>query len=259
VNQPLRQRWRAGEATLGAWCMIPDPLVAEALARGPIDWLLVDMQHGCMGYETALGMIRAIDLAGRPSIVRAPVNEPGMIGRMLDAGAAGILVPMIETADDARRAVEACLYSPLGKRSFGPIRVGVRDGPDYFAEANDRVAVIVMIETREALEAVEEIAAVPGVSALFVGPYDLSVALGLPPGDNDGQPAFDAAIERVCRAARKAGIASAILSNPTLAPLRLRQGFQMVSVFTDIAALSLALHSAVQSVRAATGEEPLHA
>lgn len=247
----LKARWRAGEVTLGAWCMMPGALSAEALARNGFDWVLIDMQHGCMDYETALSMIRAIDLTSAIPIVRVPWNDPGIIGRVLDAGALGVVIPMIQTVEDARKAVDACLYPPMGRRSFGPVRVGMRDGPGYFGEANSRVAVIPMIETAEALAAVEEIAAVPGVDALFVGPFDLSVALGLPPGDNDGKPAFDAAISRVAAAAKQAGVATAVLSNSKVAPLRISQGFQMISVTTDIAALTMATRMDLETVRTA--------
>lgn len=250
MSKSLKARWAAGEITLGAWCMIPDGLTAETLARGGFDWVLIDIQHGCMDYETALAMIRAIDLTPAVPIVRVPWNDPGIIGRVLDAGALGVVIPMIQTAEDARRAVEACLYAPAGRRSFGPVRVGMRDGAGYFSEANARVAVIPMIETLEALEAVEEIAAVPGVDALFVGPFDLSVALGLPPGDNDGKPAFDAAIRKISNAAEKSGVAMAVLSNAKVAPQRIAQGFQMISVTTDIAALTAATRADLQTVQA---------
>lgn len=245
----LKSRWASGEVTLGAWCMIPEPLTAEALGRAGFDWVLVDMQHGCMDYETALNMIRAIDLTPALPIVRVPWNDPGIIGRMLDAGALGIVIPMIQTAEDARRAVDACLYPPKGRRSFGPVRVGQRDGQGYFMEANDRVAVIPMIETPEALANVEKIAVVPGVDALFVGPFDLSIALGLPPGDNDGKPVFDEAIVRISAAARSAGIATAVLSNAKVAPLRIEQGFQMISTTTDINALAMAARGDLEAAK----------
>ncbi|MBS0411463.1 MAG: aldolase [Proteobacteria bacterium] len=249
MSKSLKARLKAGEALLGAWCMIPGALTAEALGRAGFDWVLIDMQHGCMDYETALEMIRAVDLGGATPIVRAPWNDPGIIGRLLDAGAMGVVIPMIQTAEDARRAVEACLYPPAGRRSFGPVRVGLRDGPGYFADANDRVLVIPMIETVEALAEVDAIARTPGVDALFVGPFDLSIALGLPPGDNDGKPAFDEAIAKVSAAARAAGVATAVLSNAGVAPLRLRQGFRLVSVVTDLSALTLAARADLQTVR----------
>jgi len=249
MSKSLKARLKAGEPLLGAWCMIPGALTAEALGRAGFDWVLIDMQHGCMDYETALEMIRAVDLGGATPIVRAPWNDPGIIGRLLDAGALGVVIPMIQTAEDARRAVDACLYPPAGRRSFGPVRVGLRDGPGYFADANDRVLVIPMIETAEALAEVDAIARTPGVDALFVGPFDLSIALGLPPGDNDGKPAFDEAIAKVSAAARAAGVATAVLSNAGVAPLRLRQGFRLVSVVTDLSALTLAARADLQTVR----------
>ncbi|MES2343938.1 MAG: aldolase/citrate lyase family protein [Pseudomonadota bacterium] len=255
----LKARLAAGEALLGAWCMIPGALTAEALGRAGFDWVLIDLQHGGMDYETAVEMIRAVDLAGATPIVRAPWNDPGIIGRLLDAGALGVVIPMIQTAEDARRAVEACLYPPAGRRSFGPVRVGLRDGPGYFAQANQRVLVIPMIETAEALAEVEAIARTPGVDALFVGPFDLSIALGLPPGDNDGQPAFDAAIARVGAAARSAGVATAVLSNAGVAPLRLKQGFQLVSVVTDLSTLATAARTDLQAVRQALKDGAAHA
>lgn len=255
----LKARLAAGEALLGAWCMIPGALTAEALGRAGFDWVLIDLQHGGMDYETAVEMIRAVDLGGAAPIVRAPWNDPGIIGRLLDAGALGVVIPMIQTAEDARRAVEACLYPPAGRRSFGPVRVGLRDGPGYFTQANERVLVIPMIETAEALAEVEAIARTPGVDALFVGPFDLSIALGLPPGDNDGQPAFDAALARVGQAARGAGVATAVLSNAGVAPLRLKQGFQLVSVVTDISTLTTAARTDLQAVRKALEDGAAHA
>ena len=249
--EPLKNRWRRDELTLGAWCLLPNALSAEMLAKGGFDWVLIDMQHGCMDYETAVNMIRAIDLGGVTPLVRVPWNEPGIIGRMLDAGAMGVVVPMIQDADDARRAVDACLYPPAGRRSFGPIRVGTRDGAGYFAGANARVAVIPMIETADALANVEAIAAVPGVDALFVGPFDLSIALGLPPGNNDGEPLFDQAFARIAVAARQAGIATAVLANAELTPRRARQGFRMISVVTDAMVLNRAAVADLAAARAA--------
>ncbi|WP_374526710.1 HpcH/HpaI aldolase/citrate lyase family protein [Novosphingobium sp.] len=255
----LKSRWKNGDVTLGAWCNIPSSLSAEILAKGGFDWVLVDMQHGCMDYSVAVEMIRAIDLAGIAPLVRVPWNEPGIVGRMLDAGAMGIVAPMIQNADEARRLVEACLYPPLGRRSLGPIRVMARDGAGYVSSANERVCVIPMIETVEALTAVEEIAAVPGVDALFVGPFDLSFSLGLRPGDNDGDPKFDEALVRINAAARTNGVATAVLSTARLAPLRARQGFQMISVMTDSQALAAAAQTNLSDARRAIAESSTNA
>ncbi|MBI4935752.1 MAG: aldolase, partial [Actinobacteria bacterium] len=156
--------------------------------------------------------------------------------------------------DDARAAVDACRYPPAGRRSLGPIRVGTRDGFGYMRTANERITVIPMVETAQALAEVEAIAAVPGVDALFVGPFDLSIALGLPPGDNDGNEVFDNALTRTIAAASAAGIALAVLSNQTVAPRRVAQGFQMVSVTMDTIALASASAAALTTVRTAVEE-----
>jgi 4-hydroxy-2-oxoheptanedioate aldolase len=234
----LKARWAADDATIGAWCFAPHPFVAEAVARAGFDFAVVDMQHGPVGFETAFGMIQAIDLTPAVPVVRVPWNEPAIIGQVLDAGALAVIVPMIEGVEDAQAAVRACRYPPMGRRSFGPLRVGMRDGPGYAPAANDSVALMAMIETPGALEQCEAIAALPGVDALFVGPFDLSVSLGLPPGDNDGAPAFDAALARVVAAATAQGKVAGILSNANLAARRVAQGFQFVSVFSDIPALA---------------------
>ena len=161
----------------------------------------------------------------------------------------GVVVPMIDSVEDAKRVVDACLYPPKGRRSLGPIRVGARDGMGYFPTANDRVAVIPMIETADALAAAEDIANVPGVSALFMGPFDLSLAIGLPPGDNDGEKLFDDAVKKINDAAKRAGIATAVLSTAELAPLRAKQGFQMISVITDSAAMTAAGRAALAQAK----------
>lgn len=252
--EPLKERWKRDEVTLGAWCFMPGGLNAEIMAHSGFDWTLVDMQHGVMGYETAVEMIRAIDLAGITPVVRVPWNEPGIVGRMLDAGAMSIIAPMIQSAQECRALVQACRYPPHGGRSLGPIRVGAHQGPGYVPTANDKVSVIPMIETVAALEAVEEIAAVPGVDALFVGPFDLSFALGLMPGDNDGEPAFDDALKRVNDAAKANGIATAVMSTPKLAARRVEQGFQMISVINDSVALGMAAKASLETARQSISE-----
>lgn len=245
----LIPRWQAGETTFGVWCSMTSPLAAEALSRSGYDWVCVDMQHGLADYTQACEMIRAIDLGGAAPIVRVPWNEHGIIARMLDAGAMGIIVPMIQSVADARHAVEAALYPPMGRRSFGPLRAALRDGPGYFAGANARVAVLPMIETVDALAAVDDILAVPGVAGAFVGPMDLSIALGLSPADNDGTPIFDNALASVVAACRKHKKAACVFSNAKVAPTRIAQGFQMISLTTDFGAMTTAARTDLASVK----------
>jgi len=169
----LRQRWRDEQTTIGAWCFHPDELTAEFAAKAGFDYIGIDMQHGPIDFTQAVNMIRGIDLGDAVPLVRLPWNDPAIIGQVLDAGAMAIVVPMVNSAEDAAAAVRAARYGPAGERSFGPIRAELRDGPSYPDTAND------------------DIVAVDGVDAVYVGVWDLSLALGLAAGDNDGDPVFD--------------------------------------------------------------------
>ena len=160
-----------------------------------------------------------------------------------------IIVPMIETADDAKAAVLASRYAPEGQRSFGPIRAGLRDGASYFGSANENIFVIPMIETAAALRNLDDILAVDGIDAVYVGPFDLSISLGLPPRNNDGEEAFDDALVRVVDGCRQVGIIPAIHSDPKLATTRLEQGFRMVTCGIDFAAQYSGMAAALKAVR----------
>ena len=154
--KPLRERWKAGEATLGAWCTIPSPWTAEVASRSGHDWVCVDTQHGLIGYDVMLPMLQAISAGGAPSFVRVPWNEPGTIMKALDAGAGGVIVPMVNSADEAKSAVGACRYAPDGFRSMGPIRARTLGG-----EWRSPICVV-MVETVLAVSRVDEILAVIG-------------------------------------------------------------------------------------------------
>jgi 4-hydroxy-2-oxoheptanedioate aldolase len=249
----LGAQLRAGNTMLGVWCVIPSALSVEAVASLGFDWVLIDMQHGGMDYSTAVEMIRAAELAGVAPVVRVPWNEPGIIGRVLDGGAVGVVIPMIDDVASAKRAVAAGRYPPVGRRSFGPLRARARQGTAYRFEPDDGTLIIPMIETASGLEQAAAIAALPGIDALLVGPSDLSLALGLSPGDHDGQNLFDAAISTVIEACRGAGKSAAVFSNAGIAPRRISQGFRMVSLTTDIGALAAASAGILESVRKAAG------
>src|SRR5260370_31420068 len=169
----LRGRWRAGQFTVGSWCTIPSTWTAELAARSGHAWVVVDTQHGLIGYDVMLPMLQAITAAGVPSLVRVPWNEPGTIMKALDAGAGGVIVPMVNSVKDAEAVVGACRYPPEGFRSMGPTRARLVDG-DW-----RQPLCIVMVETVQAVSIVDEILSVPGADAAFVGPNDLAVSAGL--------------------------------------------------------------------------------
>ena len=179
--QHLRQLLETGRPTVGGWCMIPSILSAEAVGRSGFDWVGVDTQHGLIGYETMAGMLQAVTAAGVPSVVRVSENRPGEIMKALDAGAHGIIVPLVNTAADAAAAVGACRYPPRGMRSLGPVRASWTIDGYSPAKANDAVVCLVQIETVEATQNAAEILSVPGVDGVFIGPMDLALSAGVTP------------------------------------------------------------------------------
>ena len=241
-----KQRLLKGEALVNGWCAIPAAFAAETMAHQGWDTLTVDLQHGLVDYQVATTMLQAISTTAVTPMVRVPWLEPGIIMKCLDAGAYGIICPMISTAEQARRLVEYCLYPPKGQRSFGPIRQLLYGGPDYFDGANDALLIFAMIETRQGLDNLEEIAAVPGLSGLYVGPSDLSISLGYPPGFDRTEPAMLAEIGRIAAAARAHGLVAGLhCGAPAYARRAVaEQGFRLITLGSDarmIAAQSKAL------------------
>ncbi len=225
--------WAQGQHVVGVWLSLPDSLTAEMVGQAGFDYACIDTQHGVVDYQVAVTMLQALDLGSSTPLVRVPWNEPGIIAKMLDAGAQGIIIPMVNSPQEAMAAVSACRYPPEGARSFGPLRVGLRN-PGYGPpDANDAIAVIPMIETVAALDALDEILAVPGIDAVYVGPADLSISLGLSPKNNDGEKLFDDALERIVECCNNAGIIAGIHSAPDLVERRLEQGFSMVTATGD--------------------------
>jgi 4-hydroxy-2-oxoheptanedioate aldolase len=175
MTNPILEAKTTGNATIGVWLTVGNTFVAELMAQLGFDWVIIDRQHGSIEWSDVGPCIQAIELGGSPALVRVDWNSPELIMRALDLGAAGVVVPMVSTAEDARRASEAARYPPHGIRSFGPTR-------SYYAVDAKRPApaCIVMIETREALRNLQQIIAVPGIDALFMGPADLGLDLDVP-------------------------------------------------------------------------------
>lgn len=250
------QAWREGRQTLGSWVSLANTQVAELMAHFEFDWLCVDMQHGLVDFSDVCSMLPAISTTSTTPFVRVPWNEPHIIMKALDAGAYGVIVPMINNAEDAARAVAACKYPPLGMRSYGPARAALYGGPDYGQRANDEIAVVLMIETDEGLAKVDEIAATKGVDCLFIGPSDLSLALGMEAGKGWGEPAFESAVGSIAAACERHGIAvGAYTHSPELAAEYWRRGFHMVDIMGDSRFLAAGVRDALQIVRHAKERE----
>jgi 4-hydroxy-2-oxoheptanedioate aldolase len=243
----LREKWAAGDETLGFWLSIPSFVSAEISARQPVDYVCVDTQHGVIDYLTSVSMIQAIELGGGTPIVRVPWNEPGVIGKTLDAGAHGVIVPMVNTREQAEAVVGSARYVPDGSRSWGPVMAGLRH-PDNRAWADETIAVIPMIETVEAISNLDAILSVPGIDAIYVGPADLSISLGLEPSGNADESALDAALATIVAACGRHGVTPGIHSTGALTQRRREQGFRMITVASD----ALALRAGYASELAAT-------
>jgi 4-hydroxy-2-oxoheptanedioate aldolase len=235
-------RVRNRETLVGYWVLLDSPASTERLARLGYDYVAMDAQHGLFGYSGMLAGLTAIDAGGQSAgMIRVGANDAASIGRALDAGAAGVIVPLINTPEDAAAAVSASRYPPLGIRSYGPMRSMLRIGP-VPAEANGSVAVLAMIETPQGLANVEEIAATPGLDGLYVGPSDLTLAIG---GKASVDPAvadaFEAALTRVRLACEANGIAAGLhTASGEVAAKRIAEGWTLLSVASDVIHLETA-------------------
>ena len=232
----LRARWRAGEATLGGWIMTHDGIIAEQLARCGFDEVSVDLQHGSVEIGHLTNLFMAIAAGGAVPMVRIPAVDPVTIGRVLDVGAAGVIVAMIESRAQAEAVVAACRYTPHGVRSAGPLRAQYTIGS---GDWDDLTTVIkgVMVECAAGLANVDEIATTPGIDGIYIGPGDLGIALGMPPGrprDEDQKTRFAAAIDRVLRACQDAGVIAGIhTGDGAAAGAWVRRGFRWVTVVSE--------------------------
>ena len=234
---PLLQAWQAGRTTLGAWAILPGP-GAEAMVRPGIDWVVVDLQHGLIGPEHLLTLAPAIAARGAVPLVRVAENDAAAIGRALDSGGLGVVVPLVDDADDAARAVAACRFPPRGVRSYGPSRFALHTGSSDPADV-ERVACIVMIETAEGLRNAKEIARTPGVDAILIGPSDLAIALGIPPASTHDDATVREAIAVIRGEAEAAGIvAGMVCANGTIARPYVAGGFRMVVAAIDMTLLA---------------------
>ncbi|OZC48947.1 aldolase [Rhodococcus sp. RS1C4] len=234
--QEFAARVRNRERILGYWSVIDSPVSTEWLAHVGWDYIALDLQHGLIGYSGMLAGLTAIDAANGPAgLIRVEANNATVIGRALDAGAAGVIVPLVDTAADAAAAVSAATYPPTGIRSYGPMRSQLRIGPNP-ADADRDTVVLAMIETPQGLANVEEICAVPGLDGVYVGPSDLRLAVGgSSPTDASVDEQFEAALVRVCRAAAAAGITAGIHTpSGAVAAKRLDEGYTLATVASDL-------------------------
>jgi len=249
MGNQLRDRWAEGGTAFGAWLSLRDTIAAETVAGLGFDYVCIDLQHGLNDYDGMVNALAAMARSASTLLVRVPWNEPGIIGRVLDAGADGVIIPMVNSVEEAHRAASACHYWPRGTRSFGPIAHGARGGFAGIEATNERVLCIPMIETREAIERVDEIVGVPGISAVYIGPADLSITFGLRPGMDQTDEGWNAAISAVVSSCQAHAVVPGVHSAASLAAKRGAQGFRMVTITNDLGALASGMMADLKSVR----------
>jgi 4-hydroxy-2-oxoheptanedioate aldolase len=235
----LREAWAEQRTAFGAWIMLSGPAGAEMVASMGFDYVCIDCQHGLVAYEGMRDIL--LTLSGLPvsTVVRVPSGDDWWIGKALDAGAEGIIVPLVNSADDAARVARACRFPPLGVRSFGLAR-GQQPLGRSPEEINENVLCFPMIETRAGLDAADEIARTPGVDGIYIGPADLALSLGLPTTFKEAPAEHVEAVARVRTACEAAGIVPGIHTyNGADAKARAEQGFRMVTVCADASLLGI--------------------
>ena len=231
----LKELFKTGKPIINSWLSIPSSFSAESMAQQSWDSLTIDMQHGLIDYSSAVSMLQAISTTDITPMARVNWNEPGQIMKILDAGCYGVICPMVSNRKEAEKFVQACQYPPKGYRSFGPIRASIYGGSDYAKHADDEILKLAMIETKEALEKLDEILDTPYLDGVYIGPADLSLAVGEEPGfDKPEDTKAYKEILRVLDAAKKRKLIAGLHNGtPEYAQKMLDKGFNLVTVGSD--------------------------
>lgn len=246
----VKERLVAGESVINGWLAMPCTLSAEIVGLTGFDCVTVDLQHGMIGFDAALPLFQVLSGTSSIPLARVPVNDGAQIMRLLDAGAYGIICPMISTPDDAARFVKACRYPPKGDRSFGPARGLLYGGADYYQHADDAMLTIGMIETQQGLDNLDAILSVEGLDGIYIGPNDLSLALGQAPSSEPKAPVVVEAIAHILARCQVHGkIPGIFCSSGAAAADRLKQGFRMVTPGNEANLLKQAAAAALSMAR----------
>ncbi len=257
VQNRIRQLWSENRPVLNGWISTGSPYIAEVMAAQGYDSLTIDAQHGLMGRSETIAMLQAMRASGVAPIIRVPWLDPAAIMHALDTGALGIICPMIDDRAQTELFVSCMRYPPEGGRSFGPARAIIAHGDDYVARANAEVVAFAMIETRKAMENLDEIVTTPGLDAVYVGPSDLTLNLSngkLKPGMDRTEPEMIEAIRHIAATAKSAGLRSGIFcASPEYAAQAIEWGFDLVNIANDVRLLTIAAADSLAQTRALIG------
>jgi 4-hydroxy-2-oxoheptanedioate aldolase len=250
LENRLRTIWANGGAAVNGWMAIPSSFAAEIMARQGFDSVVVDLQHGMIDYSQMVPMLQAISQTPTVPLVRVPWLEPGILMKTLDAGAFGVICPMVGTVDDAAALVRFTRYPKLGQRSNGPIRAAMLHGADYQAKANQSIVVLAMIETAEAVDNLDAILGVEGLDGVYIGPSDLSLAYGCRPVFDDLDPPAAQAVEHILARCKAHGVRCGIHNGePPAAKERIAKGFDLVTLGHDSRLIAAGAKAMLTAVR----------
>ena len=239
-----------GGRVVNAWCSIPSSYSAELMSHQGWDSVTIDLQHGPVDFQVAVTMLQAISTTSAVPMARVPWNDPAIIMKLLDAGAFGLICPMINTKAEAEAFVGAARYAPQGFRSFGPNRAVQYAGADYWQHANEEVLLFAMIETTKALQNLDEILSVHGLNGVYVGPSDLSLSMGRPPTLDPSDPEVLAAMETILTRTRAKGLIAGVHTDSAKTSLkRFNEGFQLCTILNDARLLAMAAQAAVREAK----------
>ncbi|MDQ6436398.1 aldolase/citrate lyase family protein [Mesorhizobium sp. LHD-90] len=259
IKNKLKQIWAEGRASLNGWLSIGNAFSAEIMASQGYDSIAIDVQHGALDYSSVLPMFQAMRASGVVPLARVPWLEPGIIMKVLDAGAYGVICPMIGTAEQAAEFVSYVRYPPHGQRSFGPTRVSFASGANYAGEANAEILAFAMIETKQAMQNLDAIAATPGLDGIYVGPADLTLSITdgrLAPAFDREEPEMIEALQRIVAACKANGIKAALhCGTPDYAARAIGWGFDMTTVSGDSRLLAAAAAASVARFRELVGNK----
>lgn len=248
----VKEIWASGGSVVNGWLAIPSGFSAEKMAQCGFDAITVDLQHGLQDYASMLSCFQAMAAWPVTPMVRVPWREPGIIGKVLDAGAMGVICPMVNSRAEAEELVRFAKYPPLGARSNGPIRAAMYEGgADYQKIANDETLLLPMIETREAVEHLDEILSVPGLAGCFIGPSDLAFSYGKEPKFDHEEPFFLEIYQRIIAACRRYGLQAGIFcGSGAYAKRAFEMGFTLATPNSDVAAMVQATRAELVAARA---------
>ena len=247
----LRTLWKEDKAAVNGWLAIPNSFSAEVMAHQGWDTLTIDLQHGVIDYQAMVTMLQAISSTPTVPVVRVPWLEPAGLMKALDAGAYGVICPMVNTREDAQKLVAYTNYAPKGGRSFGPVRALLYGGADYAERANETIVRFAMIETAQALDNLDAILSVEGIDAVYIGPSDLSLSLGCRPVFDDVDPPVAQAIDHILERAKAHGVQAGVHNGRTdVALARVAKGFRFVTVSSDARLMAAGAQQMLTQMRA---------